>query len=243
MKIAIIETGKPPEIIRDAFPDYPAMFRELLGRAGARFEYVTFDVDKDELPTDTSEFDGLLITGSPAGVYEDHEWMPSLFKLIEASVASNTPQIGICFGHQAVAQALGGKVIKSPKGWALGRHEYAFESPEWLTISTADSFALAASHQDQVVIPPEGAAVIASSDFCEFAGLYLADGPALTFQGHPEFEADFSIALSEARRGTKLSDEQVDATRASYQKPLDSLEVGRWMVAFFEQFGNSRSEV
>ena len=136
MTIAILETGVPPGDLPKAFGDYPAMFRDLLGEA---FDYRTFRVFQGEFPPDPAAFEALLITGSPAGVYDDLPWIAELEEFIRASVGK-TKQVGICFGHQVLASALGGEVVKSPKGWGLGLHTYEItgEAP-WMDGAAAIS--------------------------------------------------------------------------------------------------------
>ncbi len=233
MKIAILETGLPPMAIRADWPRYPVMFERLMSPAAPDMTFHTIPVTDDARMPDPGAFDGYLITGSPAGVYEDHPWMQPLLGFIRATAAAGKPQIGICFGHQAIAQAMGGEVIKSPKGWGIGRHVYQMvDAPGWVD-DAPTTFAMAVSHQDQVVAPPPGARVFARSDFCEFAGLYDPQARTLSLQGHPEFDADYSLALYNIRRGTALTTDQVDTAEASLQKPLSNPDVARWMAAFF----------
>ena len=117
MKLTIIETGLVPEPIRADFADYPAMFAALLGAADPSLQFETVSVIKGELLPEPEHCDAVLITGSPAGVYDPYPWIADLSEFIRAAAAASIPQIGICFGHQILAEALGGKVEKSIKGW------------------------------------------------------------------------------------------------------------------------------
>ena len=236
MKIAILETGLPPLSIRDRFQRYPDMFRNLLANAAPDLQTQDFNIDEDELPQ-VKSFDGFLITGSPAGVYERHKWLPGLFDFIREAAAAHKPQIGICFGHQAIAQALGGEVIKSPKGWGVGRHEYVIAAkPDWWEGDETSRFALAVSHQDQVTSKPQSAQVLARSDFTPNAALFYPAAPALSFQGHPEFDDAFAAALYKARRGNPLIPEVVDAAISSLAQPDDNARVAQWMAKFYRWF-------
>ena len=183
MKITIIETGRPMPRLRPDFPNYPAMFETLISRADDGFAFETVALlDGAPLP-DPETLDAVLITGSPAGVYDPEPWMPVLMDFIRWCAARTVPQVGICFGHQAMAQALGGQVVKAPKGWGLGRHTYDVEKRQpWMGEAPPETFSLAVSHQDQVIAPPPGATVVAASDFCVFAGLAYSQGPARIFQ-------------------------------------------------------------
>jgi len=231
MRITILETGRPPEALRGRFPDYPGMFEVLLSGAdpGLRFESVAV-LDGAPLP-DPAELEGVIITGSSAGAYEDHAWIAPLERFIRAAAEARTPQIGICFGHQIMAQALGGRVEKSPKGWGVGRHVYELGPAAPLPHAAPGAFAIAASHQDQVTVKPHGAEVIAWSDHTEFAGLHYPGARALSLQGHPEMTPEFTAALVASRRG-RIADPLVDAALQSLEAPLDSVRVAQWLTAF-----------
>jgi len=124
MKLTIIQTGDVPATLRPRFGAYPPMFQRMFDEAGQPLEYETVAVyDGAEFP-DATRLDGILITGSAAGVYDDYPWLAPLRAFIRSAYAANTPMLGICFGHQIMADALGGDVRKSDKGWGLGRHTY-----------------------------------------------------------------------------------------------------------------------
>lgn len=232
MKIAILETGAPPGDLAARFGDYPEMFRRLLLQDGDRAE--TFDVAAGQLPTDPGAFDACLVTGSSAGVYEPLPWIPPLKAFLRAA-SGRTALVGVCFGHQVMAEAFGGRVIQSPKGWGVGLHRYAAAGESWL--EGLDSLAVAASHQDQVVELPEGARVVAGSDFTPFGALHYPERRAISIQLHPEFTPDYARALIEARRGSRYTDQQADAALASYAAANDRLEVGRRLRRFIESGG------
>ncbi|MEL6322874.1 MAG: gamma-glutamyl-gamma-aminobutyrate hydrolase family protein [Pseudomonadota bacterium] len=236
MKITIIETGKPPTPLNEAWASYPVMFEALIGAADPDFTYETVPLlDQRTLPAPDS-LDAILITGSPAGVYDPEPWMAPLMAFIRSAAAARIPQFGICFGHQAIAEALGGKVEKSDKGWGLGRHTYTSpHRPDWLN-GVPDPFSLAVSHQDQVVAIPEGASVIAASHFTPFAGLDYGDLRAASFQGHPEFSPAYTAALHQLRRD-HIGGEIVDEAVASLRDPLDAPAIGAAMARFFRHTG------
>ena len=221
MKVAILETGRPPGNLAETFGDYPAMFEQLLG---PDFEIETFDVTVGQFPSDRHE--AVLITGSPAGVYEDLSWIEPLEEFIRS--AEGAKMIGICFGHQVMAEALGGRVEKSGKGWGAGLHRYQIVHAEpW--IDRVAEIAVPASHQDQVMEQPPNTVVVARSNFTEFAGLAWTDRPAISFQFHPEFSPAFAKALIEKRYDIVPNP---DAAIASLDAPNDNQRVGAWIRNF-----------
>ena len=223
MKLAILETGKPPAPLIADYGTYPEMFRDLLGDG---FEVQSFDAEAGALPADPTDHDGYLLTGSPAGVYEDLPWLAPLSAFIRA--ARKQKMVGICFGHQIMAEALGGHVEKSAKGWGAGLHTYPIVSQEpWMDEVPAVS--VPASHQDQVVQPPPNSDVIASSIFTPYAALAWRDRPAISFQFHPEFSPAFAKALIE-QRYDRVPDP--DAAIASLDAPNDNARVGEWIRRF-----------
>ena len=238
MKLTILETGLPPEAIRDDWPRYPAMFEELISPHMPGLTCESIAISQGASFPELEEVDALLVTGSAAGVYEAHDWMNPLLNYIQRAAAKGVPQIGVCFGHQAVAKALGAKVEKSDKGWGLGRHVYdVCERPDWMGDFADDTFSLGVSHQDQVLSLPPGASVVARSDFCPYAVLDYGSVPAISFQGHPEFSQGFCCALYNVRRNTAFSAERVDDACGSLDTPVDNSLVGKWMANFLRRWG------
>jgi GMP synthase-like glutamine amidotransferase len=223
MKVAILETGRPPGTLAEEFGDYPAMFAELLGSG---FEIESFDVQAGQLPSDPAAHGAYLITGSPAGVYEPLPWIEPLEAFIRS--AERSKMVGICFGHQVMAEALGGHVEKSDRGWGAGLHRYeVVRHQPWM--DGAAAIAAPASHQDQVVVQPPNTELVASSPFTEFAGLAWTDRPAISFQFHPEFSPAFAKALIEQRYDVVADP---DAAIASLDAPNDNARVAGWIRRF-----------
>lgn len=230
MKLAILETGAPPDGVRERFGDYPSMFRRLFGETA--YDYATFDVAAGRFPDSPEAFPAYVVTGSSAGVYDPLPWIDPLKDFL-VSAKGRAALVGVCFGHQIMAEAFGGKVIKSPKGWGVGLHRYEVrERDAWM--DPVPDIGVPASHQDQVVEPPPGARVVAASDFTPFGMLAYGDQPAISIQLHPEFEPAYAKALIENRRGTRYTDEQADAAIASFQAPDDRSRVGGWIQRFIE---------
>lgn len=234
MLIGILETGRPPEELKTSYGSYADMFKRLLGAADNSLEFKVYPVLDNQLPADPNECDAWLVTGSRHGVYENLPWMLKLQDFIRAVWQSEVPMIGICFGHQIIATALGGRVEKSPKGWGVGLQEYQVKQAQpWM--GDQQSITFNAMHQDQVVDLPANAEVIASSEFCEYAGLVYG-GKILTFQGHPEFSTDFEAQLLKLRRGAVIPNDLADQALTNLEdgelKPED--QSGQWMARFLK---------
>ena len=224
-RIGILETGAPPQGLQPRFGDYPQMFRGLLGDG---FQWRTYDAQAG-LPERIEDEDAYIVTGSSAGIYDGDPWIGALMDFLRGA-RGKARLVGICFGHQAMAQAFGGKVIKSPKGWGVGLHTYEVLAPEPWSDPVA-SISIPASHQDQVVEPPPGATVVAASVFTPYGMLdYGTD--AISLQLHPEFAPAYSEALIENRRGTRFAESVADAAIASLHRPNDNARVGEWLKRF-----------
>lgn len=190
MKIGILQTGRTPDEMQAEHGDYDDLFKRFLGGRG--FDFVTYLALEGILPETVDECDGWLITGSRFGVYDGFDWIPPLEEFLRDAYQANVPIVGVCFGHQILAQALGGKVEKFKDGWAAGPTTYQTDSDD-------GKDQVIAWHQDQIVELPEEATVLGSNDFCEYALLEYGD-KALTIQPHPEFTRSFATDLLEARK-------------------------------------------
>ena len=223
MKIGILQTGIVVPELAQEYGQYPEMFMDRLSHAGFAFE--TWSVVNGEFPPGPEAADGWLITGSRHGVYEDHAWLPPLEELIRQIVAAGKPLVGICFGHQVIAQALGGRAVKYPGGWAVGPQTYDFAGRGPKTVM--------AWHQDQVTEPPNGAVTLASNEFCRHAAL-LYPGKAYTVQPHPEFDRAFTKGLIDKRGRGVVPDEILQEAEAGLDAPLDSAELIDDLIFFLK---------
>lgn len=228
MKLGILKTGRPPKPAIEQFGTYPDMFMRLLGEA---YDYRTYAVDEGELPAAPTDCDAYLITGSSCGVYDPLPWIGEA-KAFLNEAKGKAALVGVCFGHQLMAEAFGGKVIQSPKGWGVGEHVYEVMAAEPWMQDAPLRVRLPASHQDQVVEKPPETEVFVASEFTPYAGLAWRDQPAISIQPHPEFDPAYAISLIEHRRGDRYSDEQANAAIASYSGADDRLAVGLWIRNF-----------
>ncbi|MDV7270241.1 type 1 glutamine amidotransferase [Thioclava sp. A2] len=223
MLIGILQTGQMAESLRDSLGDYPDMFRALLARRGLEFR--TYHVEAMEFPADIHDCEGWLITGSRHGAYEDHPFIAPLEEFIRAAYAADVPLVGICFGHQIIAQALGGKVEKFHGGWAVGPQSYDFKGQE---------IRLNAWHQDQVTVRPPEAEAVGCNDFCENAALVYGDR-AFTVQAHPEFSDAVIEGLIRERGKGVVPESLMQAATANLGHPTSAARLAERIAEFFLQ--------
>ncbi len=235
LRIGILKTDSVrPEFI-GLHGDYPDMFRTLLTDAAEIAgmptpEFETYDVQHGRYPGTPEDCDGYVITGSRDSVYDPHPWIAELGEYVRELHQRQHKLIGICFGHQLVAQALGGETTAADVGWAVGVHGSRLTArPPWLSVD-ADDFALLSSHKDQVRRLPDDAELLAASDFCPIAAFTVGDH-ILALQGHPEFVKPYAEDLMRFRE-TLLGAEVFARGMASLAEPVQRMQVGRWMLDF-----------
>ncbi|HEV2364867.1 MAG TPA: type 1 glutamine amidotransferase [Caulobacteraceae bacterium] len=232
MKIGVLETGAPPKDLQPRFGRYPSMFETLIGPDA--FTWASYDVRRGVFPASPEECAGYIVTGSAAGVYDPEPWIEKTEAFLRAA-KGRAALVGVCFGHQLMAQAFGGKAVKSEKGWGIGLHRYGVESRKpWM--DAAASVAAPASHQDQVVAAPPGASVVASCEFTPIGALAWDDGSAISIQLHPEFDPAYARALIETRGADgRYAPGQAEKAIASLEGPNDRERLGRWIGDFLKR--------
>ena len=223
MLIGILQTGHTPDEMRPAVQNYAQLFERFLGGQG--FTFRTWNVVDMDFPEDIHAADGWLITGSKHGVYEDHAFIPPLEQFIREATEADVPLVGICFGHQIIAQALGGTVEKFQGGWAVGNQTYDWQG---------ETLALNAWHQDQVVVAPAGAVRLATNAFCENAALVYGR-KAFSVQPHPEFDSDFIDGLATHRAPGVVPDAQIAEAKAALGKSNDNARLALMVGRFFKE--------
>lgn len=223
MKIGILQTGHVNEQLVDENGDYPEIFARFLADQGLSFEnYAVCDM---VFPDGPQTADGWLITGSKFGAYEDLPWIAPLETLIRDIYASDRPMVGICFGHQIIAQALGGRVEKFAGGWSVGRTEYTLNR---------ETVALNAWHQDQVVAVPEGAEVISATPFCANAAMLYGDR-IFTLQPHPEIDRTYIKGLLDVRAPGIVPEPLRKEAIAQLDHDTDSSHLADMIARFFKE--------
>jgi GMP synthase-like glutamine amidotransferase len=222
MKIGILQTGQAPDALKPDSGDYPEMFQRILAGYGLTFQ--NWHVENMEFPAGVHDAEGWLITGSRHGAYEDHPFIKPLEQFIRDAHAAGVPMVGICFGHQIMAQAMGGKVERFAGGWSVGPTAYDFGG---------ETITLNAWHRDQVVEVPPGATVLAQNGACQVAALGY-DDTMFSLQAHPEYPSDFIAGLMRTRGPGLVPEDTMAAARERLDTPLSAPSVAGRIAAFFK---------
>lgn len=232
MKLGIIVCGLVDPSMKAEFGEYADMIVTTLSPHGD-FDFQQFSALEQALPEDLDSCDGYIITGSIHDAYADEPWINDLADWIRRCDAVQKPLVGICFGHQIISIALGGKVEKSDKGWGIGMsyNQLLLDAP-WMN-PKLEQLDILVSHQDQVVALPAGVEVLAASDFCPNYML-AKDQHIMTIQGHPEFSVAFERSIV-AKKKSLISDAHYQQAMASLEQTPDSASVMNWFANFFRQ--------
>ena len=227
--IGILEAGANRPELAQRYGSYVDFFESYFGKHNPNIEFKAYPVFAGEMPPSIEDSDAYVITGSRDSTYDDHPWIADLKSFVRRA-ADRRPILGICFGHQLIADAFGGVVAKSPKGWGIGVHHYdVYQAQAWMRPARED-FSLLVSHQDQVITPPPGATVLAGSDFCPIGMMALGETVA-TLQSHPEMSKPFVTDLYEARRA-QIGSDTVDAALRSLNDRTQEDEMAMWLLGF-----------
>ena len=198
--LCILQAGPINKDLVLDYPSYDKMFSSHLHNKIRFCNVGVYNIYENIFPENLTFYHAFIITGSAYGVYENHSWIQELFEVIKKIVHLKIPLLGICFGHQAIAQALGGNVIKSLKGWGIGIKEITTKKYNSL-LGNFNKLNLIFFHQDQAVKLPQDAELIAGNSFCNISSFSIGD-KVLALQAHPEFNKDFSLKLLHSRKSS-----------------------------------------
>ncbi|TNJ02391.1 glutamine amidotransferase [Aeromonas veronii] len=231
MRLGILDCDRLDPDLADRFgPVYSEMFIRGFAALAPELEFRVWSALDGELPEDLHECDAWLITGSRHDAYSDIPWIQALRAWIRQAHDADVKLAGVCFGHQVIAQALGGEVVKSTKGWGLGVSVHPMLADEPWMAPARDQIRILASHQDQVALLPPGATRLAGNDFCPNF-MFLQGNNIVAIQGHPEFSVEYNRALIERRRGL-LPDERYQSSLSSLEGEVDSATMMQWLLQF-----------
>lgn len=233
MRIGILNTDTLKTEFDTKYGQYPAMFSNVLLQAQPNLQIRTYEVQFGDYPAALDECDAYLITGSKVSAYDDIAWIHELKSFVRSIHQHQKKLIGICFGHQLIAEALGGKVERSNEGWHVGVHGATLKKNTTLFGSAQQEFNLIYNHQDQVLKIPQESILLASCKNCPVAMLAIEDH-ILSFQGHVEFDVAYAKDLLEMRRSILGEDTYLKASDSLKEK-TENAKVTDWILKFLQK--------
>jgi GMP synthase-like glutamine amidotransferase len=230
LKIGILEADQLSQALRMQYGSYGDMTQTLLHSVDKSLALPRYQVTESSYPEHIDDCDAYLITGSKSSVYDNKPWIQQLQDYVVTLAGRQKKLIGICFGHQLIAQALGGQTQKSDKGWGVGlATSTVYVTKPWMD-PVKESFVLITSHQDQVTRLPPHAEVIAGDDFCAYASYQIGEH-ILTFQGHPEFTQAYARQRLHDRREI-IGEQRYQKGMASLNQNADHPLIAQWIINF-----------
>ncbi|MEX1033009.1 MAG: GMP synthase [Cellvibrionaceae bacterium] len=230
MIIGVLEAETLPPHVVERFGSYGQMFAELLQGLDPELDFLYYAADQGQLPHGVDACDAYILTGSRHNAFDNDPWIENLKHFICKVHGQSRKCLGVCFGHQLVAEALGGKVINHTNGWGIGVTRFSVgERPPWMSEST-DSFRILVSHQDQVSQLPPCATLFAHSEFCPNGG-YFVGQHIFCLQGHPEFNRDYLRFLIN-KRARLIGESKTEQALKSLHQPVDRSLFRSWIADF-----------
>lgn len=233
MRLGILQAGDINPKMKGNLPNYRDMYDALFDKVVPKIALTYFDITKGDFPSSVDDCDAYLITGSPSGVYDEEDWIARLKDFIPLAYTAGKKLIGICFGHQIIAEALGGKAEKSDQGWGVGVRSIKIEPPPHTPHKQDADLNLLYMHQDQVVKAPTGANVLGGDEFCPIAAYHIGD-QVFCVQGHPEFTPEVVDAIMDFRISA-IGKDRVAEGKYSLKNPHHGDEVGAWFGHFLNR--------
>lgn len=199
--LLVLFTGTTVPTVKERHGDFDAQFREAIGDAW-QGPWATADARDLELSLPAYDsIAGVIVTGSSASVTDrgDEPWMLRLEGWLRGAVEAEVPLLGVCFGHQILATALGGEVRKNPVGRAIGSRSVRRLTDDPLLRGIPETFSVNVSHRDHVAVPPPNTTSLVTADH-DLVHAFAAGRFARAVQFHPEFHDEIVRGYIEARR-------------------------------------------
>jgi len=232
MHICILSISNSYDSVNKHHKPARERFKDLLVPLLPKSNWTTINCLEDDLVFNTDEYDAYLITGGKYSVFENLDWQHKLFDLIRAIYDKNIPVIGVCYGHQAIAHALGGRVERFKNGWGAGvTLVNVVDQPDWIKPAVKKIYLLT-MHQDQVIEMPPKSVQLLNNHFCDISGFYI-DDRVLAIQQHPDFTYELCRDLIN-RRKEKIGKHYKSALQSLKVKHQGSF-VGQWIANFISQ--------
>lgn len=228
MKIGLLQCDHVADHLRHIAGDYDQMFTSLFTSHAPQLELQTFVVRDGQFPASVDASDAYITTGSRFSAYDEDAWIHQLKGFVRRLRDAGKPFVGICFGHQILAEALGGKVEKASQGWGIGVHSLNLINTESWMQPLQSHCNIQYSHRDQVTLLPENSVRLGESDHCPVA-MFRVGEKMLGIQGHPEFSAEYVEALVRGRADL-IGVEQVNGT--DFNSPTDEAVITHWLTKF-----------
>ncbi len=228
MKIGLLQCDHVADHLHPIAGDYDQMFAALFARHSPQIELQNFVVRDGQFPVSADACEAYVATGSRFSAYDDDAWIQQLKEFVRQLRAADKPFVGICFGHQVLAEALGGKVEKAPQGWGIGVHALNVVKTEGWMQPQQSSCGIQYSHRDQVTKMPDNGVLLGESDHCPVA-MFRVGQKMLGIQGHPEFPAEYTEALVRGRTEL-IGADKVGA--ADFSSPTDEAILTQWLSKF-----------
>ncbi len=230
MKIGILKCDSTNENFRREHGDYSDMFISLFQSVEPNLEFETYNVILGEYPKNLQDNNVYLISGSRYGVNDGDKWIDDLERFVLELQHRKHPLIGICFGHQMIAKALGGKTELATQGWGAGVQNYQILLTEAWMEPQLEQFSILSFHKDQVTRLPENAVLIAQNDFCPYSAYYIGEW-LISFQGHPELTKDYVKSLLYHRENI-LGREVLKNSIKSLEQQIQPQTIAKWILNF-----------